>query len=310
MLVFVLGATGGIGQSLLPELIQHGHQVIALARSDASAAKAKSMGADVVHGDLSDSNLLRDTASRADAVVNLAFDSSTQAGMSEATLQEARTIKILGAALLGTRKPLLVSNAAFSYAFSGSIGLVDEDSPWPIGGDMNPRASGMKAAQALAAQGIFVATFFFPPTCHGAGETGLIPILMDLARKNAFVPYIGDGHQRWSATHLRDIATLLRLVIEAPVGQQPWMNKLHPIAESGVAWKDISTAIGKALDLPTRSVSAQEASDLFGFVGSLINFDVPISSTQTKAAFHWQPQAPSLCEDIEQNYRGAKGRWH
>ncbi|PWN19085.1 oxidoreductase [Microstroma glucosiphilum] len=302
MLVFVLGATGGIGQMLLPELVQHGHQVLALARSDASAAKIKTLGADVVHGDLSDARLLSDSASRADAVINLAFDASSQAGMVEAAMQEARAIETLGAALVGTQKPLLVSNGALTYAFSGSAGLIDEDSPWPVGGEMNPRASGLKAAQALAARDVFVATFFFPPSCHRAGETGLIPILMDHARKNGFVPYVGDGSQRWPATHLQDIATLLRLLIEAPAGQRPWMNKLHPIAEGGVAWKDISTAIGQALDLPTRSVSAQDATDLFGFVGRLINIDVPVSSTQTKAAFQWQPKGPSLCQDIEQNY--------
>src|SRR5437764_12572942 len=73
MRVFITGASGHIASAVIPELLNHGHQVVGLARSDAAAEAVAGLGAEVRRGDLDDLDALKAAAADADGVIHLAF---------------------------------------------------------------------------------------------------------------------------------------------------------------------------------------------------------------------------------------------
>src|SRR5215469_9199759 len=117
MRYFVTGASGWIGSAVVPELIGAGHQVVGLARSDASAAALAEAGAQVQRGTLDDLDVLRDAAAASDGVVHLAFnhDIAFSGGFEGAADADRRAVEVFGEALAGSDRPLVVA--------SGTLGV-------------------------------------------------------------------------------------------------------------------------------------------------------------------------------------------
>jgi nucleoside-diphosphate-sugar epimerase len=291
MRVFVTGATGFIGSAVVRELLDAGHQVVGLARSDAGAAAVAAAGAEVLRGDLDDLDGLRRGAAESDGVIHTAFTHDFSDWLA-AIQADRRAIEAMGEALAGSGRPLVVASGAAALA-SGRAGTEEDptDPAWP-------RAVSDEMAMSFVERGVRVSLVRLPPTTHGEGDHGFVHILVDVARAKGVSAYPGDGTNRWAATHRVDAARLFRLAVEsAPAG-----TRVHAIAEEEVPVRDIAEAIGRQLNLPVESIPVAEAGDHFGFIGPFFARDLWLSSTLTRERFGWRPTQPTLAEDLEKGH--------
>jgi len=289
MRVFVTGATGLIGSAVVAELLSAGHTVTALARSDASAEKAQAAGADAVRGSLVDLDTLRAEAQKADGVIHLAFgnDFSSPEALAQNITDESAALDTLGAALIGTDKPLVTVSGTPVAPGRAST----EDDPLPAEGPVAGRSVSVNRVLALADRGVRASSIRLPRTVHNNGDGGFAGLLTRIARQTGVAGYPADGTQRWPAVHALDAAVLFRLALENAPGGTAW----HAVADEGDAVRDIVSVIGRRLGLPVESRPA----DSYGPLGAIFVVDQPASSARTRAELGWEPTHPSLLEDLE-----------
>jgi nucleoside-diphosphate-sugar epimerase len=295
MRVFVTGASGHIGAALVPELREAGHQVVGLARSDASAARLEAAGAEVRRGDLDDLDVIAKTAAESDGVIHLAFRSDLMhagdaAGVIAANL---RVFTAVGDALAGSGKPFVTPAGTLVLWSGGVTGRAGTEDDTVADG---PLAASENAAIALAEQGVRASVVRLAPVVHSDLDThGFTPALIGIAREKGVAGYVGDGANRWPAVHTLDAARLFRLALEsAPAG-----TRLHGAAEEGVPFRDFAAAIGRRLGVPTASVAPADAAGHFGFLGMFVAADNPVSSARTCQRLGWEPDRPGLLADLD-----------
>jgi nucleoside-diphosphate-sugar epimerase len=290
MRVFVTGASGHIGSAVVPELVHAGHQVVGLARSEPSAAAVKAMGAEVRRGDLDDLDGLRDAAANADGVIHLAFnhDAVFAGDMAGAAAADLATVQALGDALVGTGKTLIGVGI-------GRTGTKDGDAAL----DVNPRSAVARTIAGLTERGVRSLLVAIPPVVHSKRDQhGFIPTLIGIARGTGVSGYVGDGANRWPATHVLDIGPLYRLALEnAPAGSQ-----LHAVGEEGITVREIAEIIGRHLGAPTVSIPAEQAADHFKSFAQFVTLDVATTGVRTQPLPGWKPVHPGLIADLEQGH--------
>lgn len=298
MRVFMTGASGHIGSALIPELQRAGHQVIALARSDAAARKLTEAGAQAVRGDLDDLDVIGTAAAAADGVIHLAYRSDLlhagdAAGVITANLKAIETV---GAALEGTGKPFVTPVGTLVLWSGGITGRPGTEDDTVASG---PLAESENAAIALAARGVRACVVRAAPVVHSALDTrGFVPSLIAIARQQGVAGYVGDGANRWPAVHTLNAARLFRLALEsAPAGA-----RLHAVAEEGIPFRDLAAAIGRGAGVPTASVAPEDAAGHFGFLAMFVGADNPASSALTRQRMGWTPAGPGLIADVDDGH--------
>jgi nucleoside-diphosphate-sugar epimerase len=291
MRVFVTGASGFIGSAIVRELIGADHQVLGLARSDASAKSVAAAGAEVHRGDLEDLDSLRSGAAAAEGVIHTAFDHdfSNFVAICE---KDRRAIEALGSALIGSDRPLVItSGTGMGNAAPGQPATEDHFDP----NHPNPRKSSELAGASVAARGVNVSVMRLPQV-HNTLKQGLITYAINLAREKGVSAYVGDGLNRWPAVHVLDAARLYRLAVE----KRQAGARYHAVAEEGLPVREIAEVIGRGLKVPVAALSPEEAAKHFGWLAMFVGMDMPASSALTQKRLGWHPNGPGLISDLEQ----------
>ena len=289
MRIFLTGATGFIGSALVPELMQGGHRVLGLTRSEAGAEALRTAGAEVKHGNLEDLDSLRQGAADSDGVIHMAFNHDFSQFQKNCD-DDRKAIEAIGEVLLGSNRPFLVTSGT-AIANSGDGRPATEDGPTA---SWNPRAASETAVKELTKRGVNT-TVVRLPQVHDTRKQGLVPYATAIAREKRVSAYVGDGSNRWPAAHVSDVARLYRLAFEKAEPGAIY----HAVDEEGVSMKAIAEALGRGLKVPVIGITPEEAAAHFGWLAHFMGHDLTASSAITRQKLDWTPTGPGLIADLD-----------
>jgi nucleoside-diphosphate-sugar epimerase len=306
MRIFVTGASGWIGSAVADELLEAGHRVVGLARSPRSAGELTAAGVEVQLGDLDDLEVLRSTAASSDGVIHLAFkhDMAFSGNFQGAADADRLAVETMAEALAGSDRPFVLASGLLGLTPIPGHLTTEQDGhagdPATAGIPEGPRTRWETAEYvlSLASRGVRSSIVRLPPTNHGVGDNGFMTTIVNVARASGVAGYVGDGANRWPAVHRLDSAKLFRLAVEkAPAG-----STLHPVADEGVALREIAEVISRHLNVPLQSIAPEDAAAHFTWMAHFIGMDSPASGAYTKELLDWEPVRPGLIADLDEGH--------
>lgn len=303
MRVFVTGATGWVGSAVVEDLMEAGHRVLGLARSEASAKALAARGASVQRGELDDLDSLRSGAAACDGVIHTAFKHDFSEFQANADL-DRRVIEALGDVLAGSDRPFVTTSGILMMAMAAPGRLSTEDDAPPAS---IPRVPSELATLSLASRGVRSSVIRLPPSVHGDGDRGFMPRIIDIARETGISAYIGDGTNRWPAVHRSDAARAFRLALEKGKAG----SRYHAVADEGIPVRQLAELIGQRLGLPAAPKTPEEAPAHFGFLAMFLGLDAPASSALTRERLDWTPTDQGLLADLADGryFDGARSKY-
>lgn len=294
MKIFITGGSGYIGTAVIPVLTDAGHSVLALARSQNSAAKLAAINnVEVVEGDLTNIEVLKKAASESDAVIHLAFihDFNNPA---LSLLVDLAAITAIGEALAGTGKAFVGTGVFGSYA--DVPGTLTES--FRSTSVEKPRVGLEVALLALEDVGVRSLVVRLPFAVHGLEKMGFVPMYVNILKNLGVAEYVGDGQNKWPAVNVADAAVLYKLVVENGKAGSVY----HGISEEGIEFKKIAEETAKGLEIVSKSVGGDQAQQDYQFLGIFSQMDVVAVSEETQKELGWKPVHSLLMEDIREHY--------
>jgi nucleoside-diphosphate-sugar epimerase len=295
MRIFVTGASGHIASAVIPELLENGHQVVGLARTDASAAAVAALGAEVRRGDLDDLDGLKAVAAEVDGVIHLAFKhEAMQTGdFMSAIDSDLAATQALGETLVDTDKPFVTTGGTLMLAMAGITGRPGTEDDQSDGG---PRVDAANYTLSLALRGVRSSVIRLAPMVHSDLDLhGFTSTLIGFARDNRAAAFIGDGANRWPAANTYDVGVLYRLALEkGPAG-----STFHGVGDLGIPFKVIAETIAGKLGIETKSITQEEAPQYLGFLAGFAGLDNLVSNDKTRKVLNWEPSHTGWIEDVQ-----------
>lgn len=296
MKIFVTGASGFVGTAVTKKLIEKGHQVLGLVRSESAASKLTEIGATPVIGTLDDLDILTESAANADGVIHTAFNHDFTK-FAENAAQDKLAIETMGKALIGTSKAIVATGGLLDLPAVN--GVITEESQSPAA---SPRFS-ESAIMGLAGQGVAASIVRLAPCVHGMFGTefraGFGLRLVQLAQEKGFAAYIGKGENHWCGANVADVADIYVLALgKGLIGQ-----RYNAVSDNDVfTIKEFAEYLGNKLNLPVESISPEQAPAYFEWMMMFIGLDCPTANNITQSLLNWKPTGINLLKDMDQHF--------
>ena len=297
MNIFITGATGYIGGSLAKTLVDEGHEVFGLVRSQDKTDALRSIGIIPVIGTLEDNEVLAKYSKASDAVINTASSDHKAA------------IEVIINSLRGTGKIFIHSSGSSIVGDdvegeTESNKIFEDDTPFTPMRIREDRTALNNLVRIAGIKDGIKTIVITPPMIYG-DSLGLLtvsdqlPKLIQIAKTKMAGVYVGKGVNRWSNVHIKDLVKLYSLALE----KGPSAAMFY--AENGEeSFLTIAGSISNALGFngKTISLSMAEAIAEFGdWARYAIASNSRIRAVNARKLLGWTPKSESILTWIEQN---------
>jgi nucleoside-diphosphate-sugar epimerase len=304
MKIFLIGATGFIGNAVAKRLLQEKHVVVGLVRSKEAKEKLQQQGIVPYLGTLDEPTKLLPMIKEADVVIYAAYGYEKAERTEQELLSGKSHLTDLLQAMHGSNKQFIFTSGTGVFPDTGDRIYTEQTIFTPINSSLNMARRALEIEVQAAAQHKVHSIVLRPPTAYGNGGSLMIPrFLLDHALKTGDSIYCtGTENNKWSAVHVDDLADLYLLAIDKAAAGSLY----NAASESGITTLAIAESISRSAGLfgKTKAVSLEKAQEIFGHWANWWALNNQCSGEKAKTELGWAPSRLSMLADIEKgSYR-------